>query len=66
MNASKEECDKAIEEFEKIRAHLDGDRAEVIDPSFVQEFLRKCRGRLPTEAAIARDKAKGKGGKGER
>lgn len=60
MNASKENCDKAIEELEKIRAHLDGYNTKAIDDNFVLNFLRSCRSKLPSEASYDREKAKKK------
>lgn len=65
MNASKENAQKAAELFDKIKfedcsTSFEDDQKQNENLSFIQEFIEAARKRLPTEAAIAKDKSRRK------
>ena len=59
MNASKEECDKAIVALQRLYNCLRQGGQFQGDYTFVREFLTKARAKLPSEASFASDKSRG-------
>jgi len=59
LNASKDECRKAIVAIDNLAARVKNP-ADCADCTVIKEFLAVCLKRLPTEKAIAADKERKK------